>query len=229
MSAPRLPMTTPIAEAPDESPPRAGAVLARDTTPSIDVSSLPSVVFGKRDKMWWGTAGFMIVEGVTMAVVVASFLYVRLNFDQWPPPRTSLPDLTIGTVNLALLLLSLWPNVLLDRASKRLDESAVRRWLWVGTAFGGITLALRMLELGAVNTAWNTDAYGSVVWAVLITHATLLLVDFVEMGVSAMVFTLRRHEAKHFTDASNAAGYEYFLVLAWIPQYVLIYLYPRWG
>jgi len=35
-------------------------------------------------------------------------------------------------------------------------------------------------------------------------------------------------EGKRFTDASENAGYWNFVILAWIPIYLVIYWAPRW-
>ena len=198
------------------------------TAAVADVSELPTVTFGHRQIIWWGTIGFMIVESMTLLVCLASWFYLHRNFDIWPPPGTPEPDLAIGSVSLLVLLLTIIPYALLDRAAKRLDAAATRRWFWVATTASTLATALRFLEFDAVGTTFDASAYGSVVWAILVTHFTLLAVDVMETGTGAVIFTLGRHEPKHFPDASDNAFYSYFLVIAWIPAYVIVYLLPRW-
>ena len=193
-----------------------------------DVSDLPTVVFGHRQIIWWGTIGFMIVESMTLVVCLASWFYLRRNFDTWPPPGTPEPDLLLGTVSTLVLLLTAVPYTLADRAAKRLDIPGTRRWLWGGTAATAFATAFRFLEFDAVGTTFDASAYGSVIWAILVTHFTLLVVDLFETGTAAMVFTRGRQEPKHFPDASDNALYSYFLVIAWVPAYVVVYLLPRW-
>ena len=43
--------------------------------------------------MWWGTLGFMVIEGWTLALLAAMYFYIRQNFLTWPPLRTPLPSL----------------------------------------------------------------------------------------------------------------------------------------
>ena len=43
--------------------------------------------------MWWGTVGFMTIEGWTIALLVAAYLYLRQNYEAWPPLRTPNPSL----------------------------------------------------------------------------------------------------------------------------------------
>lgn len=194
---------------------------------TLDLSELPSVVFGRRQAIWWGTIGFMVVEGVTLSVTLATWFYLRQNFQEWPPPGTPLPDLTVGTIGLLSLFLGFVPYTFLDRAARRLETVAVRRWLWIGTAASLLATAIRFAELSALDAPFDHSAYASVVWAILVTHLTLLIADVFETGTAAMIFTLRREEPKHFPDASDNSFYWYFLALAWVPAYVVVYWLPR--
>src|SRR3954471_1376631 len=101
---------------------------------AMDIGDLPTVTFGPRSLMWWGTVGFMVIEGWTVALLLAAYLYLRQNYEAWPPLRTPYPSLLIPTINLALMLISLWPSLITDRAAKRLDLRAVKRWLLVSSA-----------------------------------------------------------------------------------------------
>ena len=65
-------------------------------------------------------------------------------------------------------------------------------------------------------------------WLVVGAHATLLLVELVEIGGMAAMFWLAPIEEKHFSDVADASFYWYFMVLAWLPLYVLCFLVPRW-
>src|SRR5581483_2565602 len=100
--------------------------------PSGDLSSLPTVVFGSRHLMWWGTVGFMVIEGWTLALLAAMYVYLRQNFVHWPPAGIPLPSLTVPTINLAIMLLSIVPARASAAAARKLDTRGVRRavtWL----------------------------------------------------------------------------------------------------
>src|ERR1044071_1570899 len=123
----------------------------RPLRPAGDVAALPTVTFGQRSLMWWGTVGFMVVEGWKLALCVATYFYVRQNFIEWPPLRTPRPSLLIPTVNLALMFVSLWPAYAAARAAKQLDENGVRWWLTVVGVVSLPILVLRWYELLALN------------------------------------------------------------------------------
>src|SRR5688572_8693664 len=103
----------------------------RPLRPTFDASDLPTVVYGSRVITWWGTAGFMFAEAATLAACVASYYYIRRNFEAWPPLRTPLPDLLLPTISLIVLIASVFPCYQFAKAAKRLDHSATTRWLWI--------------------------------------------------------------------------------------------------
>jgi cytochrome c oxidase subunit 3 len=195
---------------------------------TLDVSHLPTVVFGHKSVSWWGTLGFMAIEGTTLAVALASYVYLRKNFESWPPAPTPLPDLLIPTLNTLLLLAVIAPMAWVDHAAKRLDRGRVRTGLLVATAMTLVSVVLRYFEFQALNTRWDSHAYGSAAWVVLGLHATLLVVDLVESAVIAAIFFTNKLEKKHFADASDAAFYQYFLSLGNVVVYLVIFWSPRW-
>jgi heme/copper-type cytochrome/quinol oxidase subunit 3 len=194
----------------------------------VDVSGFPTVVFGHRASMWWGICGFIVIEGTTLALCAASYLYLRRNFDAWPPPRTPNPALLVPTLNLALMLLSVVPARMAANATRRLDLRALRRWLIGLSAFGVLIVTLRAFEFTALRTTWNADAYGSAAWVVVGFHATLLLMDVADTLAFTVLVWGDRMEKKHFADAEDNSLYWYFMVASWVPLYVLVFLSPRW-
>jgi heme/copper-type cytochrome/quinol oxidase subunit 3 len=210
-------------------PPTGKTAMALGATPRcIDAARLPDMVFGARNLASWATTGFMIIEGTTLAIALVAYLYVRRNFPEWPPPPTPLPDLTVPTLNTVLLLLVMVPMVLVARAARRFDLVSVRHAMLAATALSAATVALRVLEFDALNTRWDSHAYGSVAWLVVGLHTTLLFVDFVESAtITALTFS-DRIQRKHFGDVEDAALYQCFLSLTWLPIYGLVFLGPRW-
>jgi heme/copper-type cytochrome/quinol oxidase subunit 3 len=196
---------------------------------AIDVSALPEFAFGSRSTMWWGTMGFIVIESLTLVIIAFSLLYLRRNFNEWPPPRTPMPNLEIGTASLIVLLLSIIPAVMCYRASYREDLVAVRRAMLLGSAFALAFAVLRALELANLNTRWDEHAYGSLIWAIVFLHGTLLLVDVVEGWMETIFLYRGPVQRKHYSDFADAAIYWMFSAVAWIPLYVLVYLYPRWS
>ena len=194
---------------------------------SGDVGELPTVTFGHRSLMWWGTLGFMVIEGWTVALLVAAYLYLRQNYETWPPPRTPYPSLLIPTINLTILLLSIIPAKMVERAAKRLDGSAVKRWLVIMSVVTIPTIAVRWWELWALNTRWDSTAYGSGAWTIVGFHTSLLLLDVVDTVGLTLFYHLKRMPVKSFSDTADNSFYWYFTVGIWIPIYLVVYVGPR--
>ncbi len=191
------------------------------------VGDLPTVTFGSRSLMWWGTLGFMVIEGWTTAIILAAYLYIRQNYETWPPLRTPYPSLLIPTINLALLLLSIIPAVFVARAAKRLDERRLKRWLVVLSVACLIPLVIRWWELWALNTRWDTTAYGSAAWTIVGFHTSLLLLDVIDTLGLTLFYFIKPMPVKSFSDASDNSFYWYFTVGGWVVIYLIVYVGPR--
>jgi cytochrome c oxidase subunit I+III len=192
----------------------------------IDVSDLPDYAFGPRSTLWWGTAGFIVIEATAFALALFAYFYLRSNSPEWPP-GVAPPDLLWGTLNTLILLASTVPNQWAKNAAEAQRLGPVRLWLVVAIAFGVAFLVVRGFELAALNVAWDTNAYGSIVWAIMGLHTTHLLTDVVDTGVlTALMFTRHAH-GRRFVDVSENAFYWYFVVLVWLPLYAVIYWVPR--
>jgi len=199
------------------------------TTPArdVDVSDLPTYAFGASGLIWWGTLGYMVIEATMFLVVFAAYCYLRLQSETWPPSQP-LPALLIATVHLAVLVVSCVPNLLAKRAAEHLDRRGVQRWLTVMAVIGLLTLALRGFEYPALNTRWDSNAYGSITWLLLSLHTLHLITDAGETVVLAVLAHTEPIEAQRFVDFSENTLYWYFVVVSFVPIYLIVYISPRW-
>jgi cytochrome c oxidase subunit III len=193
----------------------------------LDVSGLPRVVFDHHSLLWWGTLGFVVIEGFTLVLTTASYFYLRLNEYDWPPGRTPNPDLLIPTLNVLVLLVTMIPMRVVEKAARRFDRRAVVRGLVVATALSVVAVVLRWYELQALNVRWDGSAYGSAAWGVVALHSTLLVTDLFETGCFAVLFGRGPTERKHYSDVTEASFYQYFLSLSWVVLYGIVYWLPR--
>jgi cytochrome c oxidase subunit 3 len=194
----------------------------------MDVSELPDVCFGPRDIMWWGTAGFVLIEGFTMVLCWVVLIYLHQNFPTWPPEDTPRPSLGLASVLIASMLLSLPFVWWIDKAAKRFDLRAMRVWLPVAALVCTAFAVMLIAELAtSLHVKWNSNAYGSAVWLVLGAQGTLLLIEAAETIGFALAFWLAPIERKHFSDVADAMFYWAFMVGAGLVSYVLVFLLPR--
>jgi heme/copper-type cytochrome/quinol oxidase subunit 3 len=183
---------------------------------TIDVSYLAPGAFGYRSILWWGTMGMVLIEGMAFALTV-----------HWPPPTIPPPDLFWGTLNTIVLLASAIPNELTKRAGERVDLAKVRLWIGVCLVFGVGFNAIRVMEFARLNVSWDANAYGSITWLLLGLHTTHIVTDVLDTGVLAALMFIGPIEEKRFVDVSENSFYWYFVVLAWLPIYGVIYWAPR--
>jgi cytochrome c oxidase subunit 3 len=198
----------------------------RATRTVADVSALPRTVFGHRSLMWWGTLGFIIIEGTTLFICVVSYFYLRRNFATWPPEHVFRPALLFPTIQVVLMVASNVPMWLADRASRRMNLHRVRIWFLVCSVLAVIMTVLRWFEFDALNVRWDSNGYGSVAWATLTAHSMLLLLQLAEvLAFTALLFG-DQVEERDLSGASDNAFYWYFLTGVWVPLYVVVFLSP---
>jgi len=192
----------------------------------VDVSTLAPCAFGHRSILWWGTMGIVLIEGMMFAIVIGTYFYLRMRNTTWPPNLPP-PDLRWGTINTIVLLASAIPNELAKKAGERIDLAGVRLWLVVCILFGIGFNAIRALEFTTLNCRWDTNAYGSIVWMLMALHTTHILTDVLDTGVLTVLMFTGPIEEKRFVDVAENAVYWYFVVLAWLPIYFVVYWAPR--
>jgi cytochrome c oxidase subunit III len=191
-----------------------------------DIRHLPRTVFGHRALMWWGTLGFIIIEGTTLFICAMTYFYLRKNFTSWPPQHVWRPGLVAPTIQVVLMLASVIPMRWVDRDSTRMDIRGVRSGLLICSVLILAMCVLRVFEFQALKVHWDTSAYGSAAWAIVVAHSTLLLLEAVETwAITALVFSPTVEE-RDLSGVSDNAFYWYFLVGVWVPLYITVYLSP---
>jgi cytochrome c oxidase subunit I+III len=192
----------------------------------LDVSGLPTYAFGNRSLMWWATLGMVLIEATVFAIAIVTYFYLRDRSDAWPPHGVP-PVLTYGTWNTVVLLLSGIPNQWTKKKAEAEELSAVRIGLVLCLLFALVFLVLRGFEFGALQTSWNTSAYGSIVWALMILHTVHLVTDTLDTIVITVLMFTGKVTGRRFVDVSENALYWYFVIGSWLFIYATVYLAPR--
>lgn len=104
--------------------------------PTLDVSRLPAESRDSRNPAWWGNLLFMLIETTTVALLLASYVYLWRNYPQsgWPPPAGQhdssilkpVPDLLLGTLNTLLLVLTVPLMLVVDVTCRRQFDALER-------------------------------------------------------------------------------------------------------
>jgi cytochrome c oxidase subunit III len=187
---------------------------------------LPTYGFGSQSGPWWGAMAFMALEGMGFAIAIATYLYLYAVNSKWPL-NSPAPDLWPGTLETVIFVLSVFPNLWISRVAHRLDLRAVRIGLIVMSVIGLGLLVIRGFEFAHLNTRWDNDAYGSVVWLVLALHTTHIATDVGDTIVLTVLMFTSHATPRRFSDVTDNVFYWNFVVLAWLPLYILLDWTPR--
>jgi heme/copper-type cytochrome/quinol oxidase subunit 3 len=192
----------------------------------LDVSGLEVGTADSRALLWWGNLAMLAIEGSMFMMTIASFLYLRMANLDWPPSTVPNPDLVLPTVNLALMLLIAIAAFVTDRAALR-DEVPVAMLGQAVCILAAIAiLVIRFLIMKDIGFKWSSHAYGSVVWFAVGLHTFHVLAALAETALLFVYSCFKPVIKKHLLDYRSVAVYWYFVVLMWIPFYVLIFLQP---
>ena len=168
----------------------------------------------------------MLIEGMAFVLAIGAYFYL-MPFEQHWPPAGPPPDLRYGTAFTILMALSLIPNQLAIRAAQRMDLRRVQLMLSIMIAIGVVLLILRGFEYTTLNERWDTNAYGSILWAIMVIHTIHLATDVYDsLPLGAIVF-FKPVDGRKFSDVEDNAAYWYFVAVSWFVLYVLIYWVPR--
>ena len=195
--------------------------------PVANVEHLPTYGFGGASPMWWGTLAFVSLEGTGFALAIGAYLYLASGAESWPLAARQ-PDILPGTLVLILLLISAIPNHLTKRWAVEEDQRKVQIGMVIMSLFGLAPLVVRWFEFPALNVSWDANAYGSIQWFLLGLHTTHLVTDVGDtLVLAALMFTRHGKAGSRFSDVADNAFYWDFVVLSWIPIYLLLYWAPR--
>jgi heme/copper-type cytochrome/quinol oxidase subunit 3 len=193
----------------------------------LDVKPLPVSAFGSRSLLWWGTFGFMLIEGTGFVLAVAAYFYLRGQTSIWPTAGHRPPDLLAGAAFTVVGIASGLPNMWVAAKAKQKNAKAVRWGVLLMTLIGVLMMGIRGFEFAHLNIRWNTDAYGSAIWLLMFLHTTHVITDLGDTAVLSWWLFSHPIGDDQFSDVNDNAGYWNFVILAWLPIYLLVYWGPR--
>lgn len=194
-----------------------------------DLADLPASASGPSNLVWWGNTGFMLIEGTGFVLAIGCYLYLKTQSPGWPLPGNALPSLGWSAVFTLGLLASQAPNLWVKHQAAAKNAATVRIGVLPMTVIGIAIAVVRWFELQHLGTRWDHDAYGSVVWLLMVLHTSHIVTDLGDTGVQALWLYTHEIGDDQFADVEDNANYWSFVVVAWLPIYVLVYWVPRLG
>jgi cytochrome c oxidase subunit III len=195
---------------------------------TLDVRELPSIVNGPRGALWWGMIGLITVEVVLFTVLIATYYYLKFLNPHWPPAGDKQPMLLLPTINTIILIGSSVAVHHADvRISKHNDKRGLKLGLFISMMLGIVFLALKIVEYSQVEYFWDSHAYGSIVWTMIVFHSSHVL-SVVLKTVVVLALAQQDYWTQDRCQGIKINGiYWHFVVVIWIPLYITIYWAPR--
>ncbi len=200
---------------------------ARATTRKVSLPRGASLT-GARSTSWWAMVIVILNEAVVFASLLASYFYLRFNSVLWPPQGVERPELTLSSINTAILISS---SIVLQWAVRGIARGSVGR-LRVGLAIafilGAIFLGIQIYEYTQLRFLPQDHAYGSLFWGITGLHAAhvlvgLLMSAYVQGRAAYGHFSANRRQA-----VENVALYWHFVDVVWIFIFASLFLSPYW-
>jgi cytochrome c oxidase subunit III len=191
----------------------------------LDVSALEREPIDSRALLWWGNLGMMAIEGAIFAMLIATYLYLRIVNLDWPPATVQKPDLLWPSINLGILLLTFVPALILDRAALR-DNVPLCRLASAALVVAGVAfLIIQFYVLANLGYKWSDHAYGSVVWTSIGYHMLHVIAAAAETVLLFVYSLVRPIVKKQLLDFRCSAVYWIFVIVMWLPFYGIVFLW----
>ena len=202
-----------------------GAIKAR---PVLDARAHAGEGFSHHAPIWWGNRLVMLIEAAGFGILVLTYFYIWRSSDSWPPIGVRVPDIGIGMLSLAILVVSILPMWHAARLALRNDAPRVLGlWLLLCVLFGLAAAIVRLMEFKGVHARWNSNPYGAIVWSILAVHFAHILAATLETLTLGILMLRGPVEDKHYGDITVNAVYWYFVALSWVGLWTVLYLAPR--
>jgi cytochrome c oxidase subunit 3 len=196
------------------------------TENELNVSGLPTYVFGARSISWWATVGMTVIEAFMYCLCLGTYFYLATVSPKWPPPTMPLPGLFYPNLMGIALIISLLVAIWLDIKSRKEQKNLVLAGLIILSLLGIAIIILRWFELWALGTKWDVNAYGSVIWIILGVHTFHTVFEVLETIVMTLVFASGHTNGQILVNISDSCIFWYFIIAAWILTYPIVYLGP---
>ncbi len=194
---------------------------------TLDVSDLPDYSISNQAPLWWGQLLLTFIEGTMFAILIAMYFYYRLSVDVWPPPGTQLPPLVVPSITVVMLLISCIGSYRASEAAKVDNRPGMIGWLVFNLVFAIAAIILRIWAWSILNFNQATDIHGSIFWTILGLHTLDAVADILFTVVLLVILLIGVSGPRQRLGVHVDSIVWYFVVLIWIPLYVVLYWGPR--
>lgn len=181
---------------------------------------------GKYPPVYYAAILLILIEGVEFLEMIAVYYYYRSSTAVWPPDNLPLPPLLLPTLGTILLLISVIPSYLDDKAVEKNDQRGQIIHTILQIVLETAFVVLLAVHLQTLSFSWDKDAYASLFWVLVGTTVGFTALMVLEAGY-VLVLAIRG-----FYNSERRWGIEvdglgsYFVVINWVLFYLVIYISP---
>lgn len=190
------------------------------------IASLPTNVDGEQASGWWGIVLLIAIESTVFSALMFSYFYLYSNASVWPPADIEPSDLWLPSIMTIILLSSSIPIIWADRGIRKDDRKQLVIGYTIAFVLGLAFLVLKGIEFSEKPYQWDTNAYGSIFWLVSGFHALHLLAALLKNASTQVLGWMNYFHHHRFVFVETTAIYWNFVVILWIPLFIVLYLFP---
>jgi cytochrome c oxidase subunit I+III len=192
----------------------------------LEIEGVPVAFSGSAAPGWWAMLAILVVVAVALASLLFCYGHTWAGAAAWPPAGVAAPALQWPSIATAALLASAAPMWWAKRGAERGEQGRARLGLALAFVLGAAALGVGAWDAAGLGFAPQAHAYGSLVYALLGTHALLLATGLL-MGLVVQARAWLGHfTARRCLAVQNVAHYWCFCAAAWLPVAATVYLVP---
>lgn len=193
----------------------------------VEVGHLSPYSVSSQAPLFWGMIGVITIEGMILSCLVATYFFMRMGQPEWPPDGIKEPDLLLPTIGTVILLASSIPVHWGDKAIVHGNQERLWKGMVLGTVLAIVFLSIKAVEYSGLEYRWDSHAYGSIVWGISSFHALHVIALVLKTSVVSTLSWRGYFNRERRMGVVVNGIYWHFVVVAWIPLYLVLYWAPR--
>lgn len=193
-----------------------------------DVSDFPRLVPSSKAPIWWGILGLILIEATVVVSFIATYFYLLIMNAQWPPAGVGSSELFFPTLSLGLLLASCGTMWWAGRVIRKDRKVQFLTGIFASVFLASAVLVLRWQQFQNFEFRWDAHAYGSIVWTINGFHFIHVVSAAIGTAVVGILGLMKFFNPQRQIGVIVDTLYWYFVAIAWIPFYIVLYWVPRW-